>query len=369
MGAGSAALLLARLLLLGIAAAAPAPPPGFPPPPVPRGNPITPEKVALGRRLFYDKRLSGNSGQSCASCHEQARAFTDGRARALGSTGRLHPRSAMSLANAAFSRSLTWTDPGKRSLEEQALGPLLNEHPVEMGARGREKEILGRIRDEPVYRDLFPRAFPGGADPFTLANVRRAIASFERTILSGRSAYDRFVWEDDRSALSNSARRGMVLFFSDRLACAKCHAGFTFSGSKPLFANNGLPGGKRFRIPTLRNVSATAPYMHDGRFATLDAVVEHYALGGTPGRNRSPLVSGFSLTPEEKCDLIGFLESLTDEELLGNPELSDPWRAESRAESQLGRGVGVFSSGPGVLAAGRGRNRMSKSGFQVVPPS
>jgi len=283
------------------------------------------EKVALGRRLFYDRRLSGNGLQSCASCHEQARAFTDGRSRALGSTGQLHPRGAMSLANAAFSRSLTWVKAGRLTLEEQALGPLFNEHPIEMGARGREGEILERLRAEPVYRDLFPRAFPEARDPFTFAGIRKAIASFERTILSGKSAYDRFVWDDDRAALSDSARRGMALFFSKRLDCGKCHEGPALSGTKRLFANNGL-GDRRFRIPTLRNVSATAPYMHAGRFATLDAVIDHYARGGTPGKNRSPLISGFPLTPQEKCDLIAFLESLTDEDLLKNPALSDPWR-------------------------------------------
>jgi cytochrome c peroxidase len=365
MGAGSAALFLARLAFLATAASQPTPLPGFSPMRVPRDNPVTPEKVALGRRLFYDRRLSGNGTQSCASCHEQARAFTDGRARALGSTGRLHPRSAMSLANAAFSRSLTWTG-GKRALEDQALGPLLNEHPVEMGARGHERDILGRLRAEPVYRELFPRAFPSAARPFTLANVRRAIASFERTILSGHSPYDRFVWEDDATALSDSARRGMALFFSDRLACSKCHDGAAFSGARTLFANNGI-GRRRFRIPTLRNVSVTAPYMHDGRYASLDAVIDHYARGGTATSYRSPLVSGFSLAAGEKCDLIAFLESLTDAELLANPDLSDPWRAGAPPD-QLGRGVGGFSSAGGFEDA-RGLKRMSKRGFQVVPPS
>ena len=142
------------------------------------------ERVALGRRLFFDPRLSGNGTQSCASCHQPERAFTDGRARALGSTGQLHPRSAMSLANVAYSASLTWADPGKRTLEDQAAVPMENEHPVEMGVRGHEKEILARLAAEPVYADLFPRAFPGEHDPIRLVNVRNAIASFERTILS-----------------------------------------------------------------------------------------------------------------------------------------------------------------------------------------
>jgi cytochrome c peroxidase len=310
------------------------------------------EKVALGRRLFFDPRLSGNGTQSCSSCHQPARAFTDGRAHALGSTGASHPRSAMSLANVAYSASLTWADPGVRALEDQAIVPMTNTHPVEMGMRGHEKEVLARLRAEPAYDVLFPRAFPGDGDPVTLVNVRKAIACFERTLLSGDSPYDRFVWRDDPAALSEAARRGMKLFFSDRLACNKCHAGFTFSGpavwqgsraAPPAFFNNGLDAASgtadpglftvsrrrgdrgRFRAPTLRNIAATGPYMHDGRFATLDAVLDHYARGGTPRRNRSPLTGGFSITPEEKCDVIAFLESLTDEGFLRDPRFSDPW--------------------------------------------
>jgi cytochrome c peroxidase len=331
-------------------------PPGFPAPRVPADNPMSAEKVALGRRLFYDPRLSGNGTQSCSSCHQPARAFTDGRAHALGSTGESHPRSAMSLANVAYSASLTWADPGKRALEKQMIVPMTGQHPVEMGLKGREKEVLARLEAEPVYASLFPAAFPGESDAITLDNVRKAIASFERTLFSGDSPYDRFVWRDDRTALSESARRGMRLFFSDRLACGKCHAGFTFSGpvvwvgspaAAPAFFNNGLDAASgeadpglftvshrgadkgRFRAPTLRNIAATGPYMHDGRLVTLDAVVDHYASGGTPGRNRSPLLKGFSITPEEKCDLIAFLESLTDEEFLRDPRHSDPWPVRS----------------------------------------
>ena len=310
------------------------------------------EKVALGRRLFYDTRLSGNGTQACASCHKPERAFTDGLGHALGSTGQAHPRSAMSLANVAFSASLTWADPGKRALEDQMRVPMFNEHPVEMGLKGRERQALARLRAEPLYASLFPAAFPGERDPVTLANVRKAIACFERTILSGGSAYDRFVWEDDPTALSDSARRGMRLFFSDALHCSRCHAGFTFSGpvvwrggpaARPAFFNNGLAQDRaapdpglfkvsrrpadrgRFRAPTLRNIATTGPYMHDGRFETLDAVIEHYSRGGSAGHNRSPLVSGFPLTPEEKCDLVAFLESLTDENFLKDARLADPW--------------------------------------------
>jgi cytochrome c peroxidase len=291
------------------------------------------EKVSLGRRLFYDIRLSGNETQACGSCHQQKRAFTDGRGRAVGSTGEPHPRSAMSLANVAYAASLTWIEASPRSLEEQMLVPLLGEKPREMNLGGREREIAGRLGADPLYSRLFSDAFPGEREPMNLRNVQKAVASFERTILSGRSAYDRLVWRDERDALSPTARRGMALFFSQRLSCSECHAGFTFSGPaaweggpklEPAFHDNGLGG--RFRAPTLRNIAVTAPYMHDGRFATLDEVIDHYAKGGTASPGRSPLVRGFSITEAEKHDLVEFLNSLTDEELLRNPELSDPFR-------------------------------------------
>ncbi len=291
------------------------------------------EKVALGRRLFYDVRLSGNEAQACSSCHQQKRAFTDGRSRAIGSTGETHPRGAMSLANAAYAASMTWIDAGQRTLEDQMLVPLLGETPREMNLGGHENEIAARLGVDPLYSKLFSDAFPGEREPVNLGNIRKAIASFERTIISGDSRYDRLVWRDDRGALSGAARRGMALFFSSRLACASCHAGFTFSGpavweggpkAESTFHDNGLGG--RFGAPTLRNIAVTAPYMHDGRFATLDEVVDHYAKGGTASPGRSPLVRGFSITAAEKSDLVEFLKSLTDEELLRNPELSDPFK-------------------------------------------
>jgi cytochrome c peroxidase len=261
---------------------------------------MTAEKVALGRRLFYDVRLSGNGTQACASCHQQKRAFTDGRARAVGSTDEIHPRSAMSLANAAYGASLTWLDGGHANLEDQMLVPLFGEKPLEMGLKGREEEAVARLNADPIYSRLFAAAFPDDAEPVSLLNVRKAIAYFERTIISGDAPYDRLVWKDDRDALSESARRGMALFFSNRLACATCHAGFTFSGPaaweggpnpEATFHDNGLGG--RFRAPTLRNVAVTSPYMHDRRFTTLETVIDHYASGGIPSPGRNSLVRGF----------------------------------------------------------------------------
>jgi hypothetical protein len=323
------AFLFTQFLFLGVAGWTWSLPPGFPAPRVPADNPMSAERLALGRHLFYDPRLSGNGTQACSSCHQPARAFTDGRARALGSTGESHPRSAMSLANVAYSASLTWADPGKRALEEQMLVPMTNEHPVEMGMKGRENEILARLMAEPVYAGLFPKAFPEQRDAITLANVRKAIACFERTLLSGDSPYDRFVWRDDPTALSESARRGMRLFFSDRLACSKCHAGFTFSGPVAWQGDGSrarllqwraryrfrpgrsgalhrfAPGRRPRSLPgsTLRNIGVTGlmhrPLRHPGRRRRAPAEEPQ-------GPNRT-LLKGFAITPEE-CDLIAFLK-------------------------------------------------------------
>jgi cytochrome c peroxidase len=330
---------------------------GLPPPRVPADNPMTTDKVALGRLLFYDTRISGNGTYACASCHEQAHAFTDGRARALGSTGGLHPRSTMSLTNVAYNASFGWADPTLRSLEAQMSVPMFNEHPIELGIGGHEAEIVGRIARTPEYTRRFATAFPGDRTPVSLANIVKAIASFERTLVSGGSPLDRYLYKDDRGALSTEAVRGMRLFFSDRLACGTCHETFNLSGPvdyqgatgavKLLFHNNGLydvdgrgaypamdrglidktqnaPDMGHFRAPTLRNIALTAPYMHDGSIPSLEAVLQHYARGGHGSVYRSDRVKGFPLSPSEARDLIAFLEALTDREFVTNPAFSRP---------------------------------------------
>jgi cytochrome c peroxidase len=286
-------------------------------------------KVELGRRLFYDARLSGTGTQACASCHRPEMAFTDGRARAVGSTGAVHPRGSQSLANAAYNASFTWIEAGRRSLEEQALGPMYGEHPVELGLKGREQEVVATLLADPEYAALFHVAFPG--EQVDESRVRKAIASFERTLVSGDSPYDRFVWQDDHAALSESAKRGMALFFSKRLACSQCHAGFTFSGpvrfeglapEQPVVHDTGLGGS--FRAPTLRNVAVTEPYMHDGRFATLEDVIDYYAAGGSHSPGQTPLLTGFVLSAADRCDLVEFLESLTDGRFLEDTRHGGP---------------------------------------------
>jgi cytochrome c peroxidase len=347
-------------------------PHGFPRPRIPADNPMTPSKVELGRRLFYDTRLSGNGQQSCASCHEQARAFTDGKARAVGSTGEVHPRGAMSLVNVAYASTLTWGDPTKTRLEDQVLVPMFGEHPVELGLEQPGTTMVARLQSVEVYRHLFSDAFPGEADAFTVPNVTRALASFERTIISGRSSYDRYHYDRDETAISPAARRGEQLFFSQPLSCFRCHNGFNFSGATdfdgrheggtPEYHNTGLYNvagllsyprpntgmyevthrpedvGK-FKAPTLRNIAVTAPYMHDGSIETLGEALDHYAAGGRtiaegPTRgighdnpNKSPLVKGFPLTAEQKADLIAFLITLTDNDLLNDTRFANPWTA------------------------------------------
>lgn len=335
----------------------------MPVPAVPADNPMSARKVALGRRLFYDARLSVNGQASCATCHQQARAFTDGRARAVGATGALHPRSAMALANVAYNVRFGWEDPDTASLEAQAEIPMRNVAPIELGVRGHEARILAALQRDRFYAREMPRVFAEARGGFTLAHVRKAIAAFERTLISGDSAYDRAVYGDDATALSPAARRGLRLFTSPELACGECHGGPTVGGADAAFHNTGLfnldgrgaqpplglglfartrdPADRgRFRAPSLRNVALTAPYMHDGSVATLRDAVAHYARGGrnatredggapaapgVRGPQQSERVRGFALAAGDADALVAFLEALTDEKFVRDPRFADPF--------------------------------------------
>jgi len=328
-------------------------PKGFPRPVVPSDNPLTPAKVELGRYLFYDKRMSVNEKGSCATCHRQELAFTDGMARAEGVMGDAHPRSSMSLVNVAFAQRLTWANPELTLLEEQALIPMLGEEPIQLGLGGGEYVFLDAVKDDPTYQRLIPQAFPG-EHKMSIDLATKAIAAFERTIVSARSPYDRYRWGGDQSAISDAAKRGEIIFSSgERGGCFQCHGGWNFSsiqyegGRSPqeggLFFNTGVTKyaapnrgiyeftGKnsdlgKFRVPTLRNIALTAPYMHDGSMATLEEVVDHYAAGGKLDQpNKTRILRQFSLSAAEKSDLIEFLKSLTDEELIHDPQWSNPW--------------------------------------------
>jgi len=300
-------------------------PRGFPVPAVPADNPMSVAKVALGRRLFFEPRLAVTGGYSCASCHDPVRAYSDGRPVAVGARGDPLARNAMALVNVAYNLSYGWSKPEVVSLEQQMLEPLLNEHPVELGMRGREQQVVAWLGREPAYRSAFDAAFPDSTPSVSFANLVKAIAAFERTLISGASPFDAYVFGGDHAALSAQAKRGMALFFSARLNCAACHSGFNFSGNwrdaqgatgPPSFASNGTTEAP-LRVPTLRNIALTAPYMHDGRFATLDAVLEHYMRAGrapdtTHGGTRDSRLRAFELTALERTQLTAFLGSLTD---------------------------------------------------------
>ncbi len=342
--------------------------PNLPLPDVPVDNPMSDVKVELGRRLFYDTRLSTNYTMSCASCHIQALAFTDGEPQSVGATGQLHPRSAMSLVNTAYASRLTWANSLLDQLEDQALTPMFGDNPVEMGMVGKEKQIEELLRSDAHYAEMLPRAFPGDEDPYSVLNAIRSIASFVRTIVSFESPYDQFL-RGDEHAVDDGAKRGIELFFSERLECFHCHGGFNFTDStthananidRVGYHNTGLyntdfngaypsdntglfdmTGDRRdmgrFKAPTLRNIAVTAPYMHDGSVATLDEVISNYARGGRllesgphagDGRRspfKSEFIRGFELTDAERVDLLAFLESLTDPAVLSNPAFSNPY--------------------------------------------
>jgi len=343
-------------------------PKGFPKPHVPADNPMTAAKIELGRYLFYDKRMSVNRNASCATCHKQEFAFTDSRAVSIGATGQPHSRSAMSLVNVAYSAALTWSNPRMKELEEQVLVPMFGDHPIELGLREGDG-FLPMLHSDAKYQLLFERAFPGDADPFTVKNVAKALAAFERTIISARSPYDRYHYGGDDSAVSDSAKRGEILFFNQHFSCFRCHGGFNFSdatvsennaGREVEFHNTGLykiagmlsyPAPNvgtyeytrlaadvgKFKTPTLRNIAITAPYMHDGSIATLEGVIDHYAAGGRSiesgpnagighdNPNKDPVIAGFQLSRQDRADLIAFLESLTDEEVRHDPRFANPW--------------------------------------------
>jgi cytochrome c peroxidase len=351
-------------------------PTGMPAPRVPTDNPMSAAKVDLGRHLFYDTRLSGNGTQACASCHQQDKAFTDGRARAVGSTGEGHPRNAQGLANVAYHPTLTWANPGQTSLEQQMQVPLFGTSPVEMGINDANKDaVLQRLRDATLYQQKFATVWPGDAQPITWTHVTQAIAAFQRTLMSFNSKHDRV--QRGQASYSEAEARGAQLFFGEKAECFHCHGSANFNDqlvhagtrvTETPFHNTGLynidgAGGfpypnrgvfeltgnawqmGMFRAPSLRNVEKTAPYMHDGTIATLEAVLDFYAAGGRhvtgqegdaflaqyPGDGRlnpykDSLIARINLSDQDKADLVAFLKTLTDEQFLNDPTLSNPFQ-------------------------------------------
>lgn len=345
-------------------------PKGFPEPVVPSDNPMSEAKFQLGRHLFFDKRLSGNGTMGCGSCHFQNLAFTDGKAVATGSTGDHTSRSAMSIVNSAYYPTLTWANPSQYTLEIQAAVPMFVENlAVELGITDENKAaVLARFQGDEDYRRRFKEAFPGEKQPVNFLNIIKAISTFERGVLSGNSRYDQAAAGE--TTLSAAEERGRKLFFSERAQCSTCHSGFNFSDQtihansgkvETPFHNTGLynvdgkgaypdnnPGligmmpqaenmGK-FRVPSLRNIAVTPPYMHDGSIATLEEVLNVYAAHGrniTSGPykgdgRRNPFkdarLNKIKLNKPERADIIAFLRTLTDETLLTDPRYSDPFK-------------------------------------------
>ncbi len=308
------------------------PPAGFPAIAVPADNPYSAAKAELGRRLFYDTRLSRDYSVSCGSCHRQEHAFTDASALSSGFEGRIGSRNAMTLTNVAYNTSFFW-DGGVPTLEQQAIAPII--HPDEMNMH--TDTLVTRLRSAPVYAELFAKAW--GTSDISLERITRSIATFERRLLSSESGYDK--WKrGDWDAMSGAAVRGSELFFGEKGDCFHCHGSFNFSDN--MFHNNAIDSistgdeGRfkltqrssdmgSFRTPTLRNVALTGPYMHDGRFATLEEVVRHYNSGGKPHPSRDALMRPLGLTPREEEDLVEFLKALTDPAFLSDTSLSDPW--------------------------------------------
>lgn len=285
--------------------------------PIPAHNPYTEQKAELGRRLFFDPILSGDGSISCASCHRPELAFTDGERFSPGANDLHTLRNTPSLFAVAYQRGLNW-DGGAATLEIQSIVPLEaeNEMDADLG------EILQRLDDDPEYRALFYEAFGTGPSVQTLT---QALATFQRTILPTGSPYDRFLTSNEHT-LSAEQRLGQDLFFG-RAGCATCHSGVRLTDDS--FRQNGLtprdedPGRGHlsgrpedmglFKVPSLRNVAITAPYMHDGRFDTLDQVVRHYESGGENPPNQDPAIRPLSLTDAERRAIVAFLHSLTDD--------------------------------------------------------
>jgi cytochrome c peroxidase len=315
------ALALPAFSICGWAQVAPPKAPlGLPPLSWPRDNPYSAAKVELGRTLYFDRRLSADETVSCASCHEPRYAFTDGAAVSTGIKSQKGGRSAPTVINRAYSLAQFW-DGRAATLEDQAKGPIAN--PIEMGMT--HDAAVERLKGIAGYRAMFAKAF--GAGEINIDLTAKAIASFERTVLSGNAPYDRYK-RGDKSAMTASQVRGMTVFF-DKAKCDKCHEGSNFTLNA--YANLGVGTDKPepdvgrfavthdprdwgvFKTPTLREIEHTAPYMHDGSLKTLEEVVDLYDKGGIPNKNLDPNIKKLHLSDAEKKDLVAFLKSLSGE--------------------------------------------------------
>jgi cytochrome c peroxidase len=283
--------------------------------PFPKDNPYTVEKAALGKKLYFDSRLSGANLLSCASCHSPAYGWGDGQPRGVGHGMKQLGRRSPSIVNAAFGEIFMW-DGRAGSLEEQALGPIRTDVEMNMPI----EQLLDKLKAIPEYPPLFKAAFP--KDGMTLNNIAKAIATYERTVVSGRAPFDAWI-EGDENAISDEAKRGFALF-NGKGGCQNCHSGWNFTDDS--FHDIGLSDAdvgrgkflpavvkmqQAFKTPGLREITLRGPYMHDGSVTTLEAVIEHYNSGGVDRPSRSELIKPLALSAKEKADLIAFMKTLT----------------------------------------------------------
>lgn len=299
-------------------------PEGFPPIQYPADNEYSPDRAALGKKLFYEPLMSRDSSVSCQSCHSQELAFTDGEKRSFGIENRQGTRNAPSLANVAYHPYFT-REGGVPTLEMQVLVPIQEKHEFDFNIL----RIAERLREDPLYNELSQKAYGRDMDYYV---ITRALANFERTLISGNSAYDQYKHQGNSGAMSEKAIAGMKLFNSEKTNCSSCHGGFDFTNYS--FQNNGLAekyedegrfrltrdeqDRAKFKVPSLRNVEVTAPYMHNGSLESLEEVVEHYNQGGKGHPNQSDFIKPLGLSEEEKANLVSFLKALTDREFLND---------------------------------------------------
>ena len=302
-------------------------PKGFPSVEWPSDNAFTQERWELGKKLFFDPILSKDSSISCASCHLPSLAFSDDQPTSTGAFNRPGTRNAPTLGNVAY-QPYYLREGSVPTLEMQVLVPIQEQNEFAHNI----VDIAEELKAIKTYVDLSKSAYNREPDAFV---ITRAIATFERTLISGNSAYDQFL-NGNETALSESQKRGMDLFFSEKTNCSQCHSGFNLTNYN--FENNGLyetyldigreritnnpDDNGRFKIPSLRNIELTGPYMHDGSISTLETVIEHYNSGGKSHHNKSPFIKELNLSPQQKEDMVEFLISLTDYSFCNNPVFS-----------------------------------------------
>lgn len=302
----------------------------FPEMEIPAENQLTKARIDLGRKLFYDKRLSRDMTISCGSCHQQENAFTDGLPIAVGIEDRLGLRNTPTLANIGYTDRM-FMDGGVITLELQSQSPIFTHVEMDFTVAG----FLQRIAGDTEYERLFREAYDQEPGAF---GISRSISAFERTFISAHSRFDAFEYQGDVNALSEAEQRGRNLFFSSATGCTECHVPPLFTNFE--FENIGLytnyidtgrmritqlpEDNGKFKVPNLRNVALTAPYMHDGSFETLEEVIDHFNSGGVNHINQSELIRPLGLTEQDKADLVAFLGSLTDQSFITDPDLADP---------------------------------------------